>query len=610
MPSALPGTSGFGAPPGFAPAAPSYPPQMSAQSLVNPQAMPEWMREAGAMSPPAPATGGMDGSSWGQPNGAFQSRSLPPHPFGAGAPRPQPSMPEPGSFAANQLFDASALPEWLRQAGAGQPFDTLATAHQPTPGARMAPPASPAGGAFAPAAFPSTRQAYPPAGGGGAAPAASAFPSIDQAGAYGAGPAQQGNLSAQSLFDPAALPAWLGGNGAGATSGLGAQQHGGRIPAQSLLDESSLPQWMRNQPAAPATPAAPMFSGPGSQAAPGGWGIAPSPPVGPLPAPATSATSWGPASAAPGSSQLSAGNFVDEGALPDWLRSQGQAAGFIPPASAPLAAGLPAEDRRPPMYVPPSVPSEQAHGPAAATGATFAASDLIDADSLPQWVRGRDGGGGASFSSTEGWTSKGPSVPLAPGSGSIGGVPSGYTDHQPVSQVMPVDERPDTEDASWFSGRHATSMDASIVEHADAGRGTGNFGRGAPIPHEELPSWLRTNAPGGRAARGAAARHAPAWDEPAASPYGDEREQYGVDVGYDADAGYDAAPAWNGGYDQLYDQPYDQQFEGGYEGGYGAVDEYGQPMSDGWDEGYGDYDDYDGAREPRRGFWGRLFGRG
>jgi hypothetical protein len=263
------------------------------------------------------------------------------------------------------------------------------------------------------------------------------------------------------------------------------------------------------------------------------------------------------------------------------------------------------------MYVPPSpsAASERAPGPAA-TGATFAASDLIDADSLPQWVRGQDGGG-ASFSSTEGWTSKGPSAPLALGSGPIGGGSSGYTDHQPASQAMPVDERFGSEDSSWFSGRQAASMG----ERPDSGLGTGNFGRGAPIPREELPAWLRTDVPGDRAAaRGMAARQMPAWDEPAASPYGDEHEQYGVD------AGDEAAPAWDdGGYDQPYDQydhdqPYDQQFDGGYgggyEGGYGAVDEYGQPMPGGWDEGYGDYDDYDGAREPRRGFWGRLFGRG
>ena len=106
----MPGTGGFSAPPGFAPAAPSYPPQLSAQSLVNPQAMPDWMREAGAMPPRTPAMGGAGGSQWGQPNGAFQSQPLPPQPFGAGAPRPHPSIPESGSFAANQLFDASALP--------------------------------------------------------------------------------------------------------------------------------------------------------------------------------------------------------------------------------------------------------------------------------------------------------------------------------------------------------------------------------------------------------------------------------------------------------------------------------------------------------------------
>jgi len=607
MPGAVPGTGGGGAPPGFAPAAPSYPsypPQLSAQSLVNPQAMPDWMREAGARPPAAPAMGGAGGSPWEQPNGAFQSQPLPPQPFGARAPRPQPSIPDPGSFAANQLFDASALPEWLRQAGAGQPFDTLATAHQPAPNPRMPPPAPPAGGAFAPASFSPARQAYPPAGAAPPPPAASAFPSIDQAGAYGAGPVQQGGISAQSLYDPAALPPWLGGNGTGATGGLGAQQPAGRIPAQSLLDESSLPQWMRNQPAAPA-PAAPMFSSPGSQAAPGGWGSA-QPPVGPLPAPATAATSWGPASAALDAPRFSAGDFIDEGALPDWLRSQGQAAGFMPPASAPLMSPSPADERRAPMYIPSSASSERAPGPAA-TGATFAASDLIDADSLPQWVRGQNGDGDVSFSSTEGWTSKGSSAPLAPGSGPIGGMPSGYTDHQPAPQAAPTDEHPSAEEPSWLSGRQATNMD----ERMDSGPGTGNFGRGAPIPREELPSWLRTDTPTGRSGTPrVGARHAPAWGEPAASSYGDDREQYGEQYGADAD--YEAAPAWDdGGYDQPYDQPYDQQFDGGYNGGYGAVDEYGQPMpGGGWDEGYGEYDDYDGAREPRRGFWGRLFGRG
>jgi len=607
----MPGTGGFGTPAGFAPVAPSYASQLSAQNLVNPQAMPAWMREAGARPAPAPPAGGVGGAGWGQPNAAFQPQPLQSQPFDAG-PRPQPSVPDPGSFAANQLFDASALPEWLRQAGAGQPFDTLATAHQPAPGpgARMAPPAPSAGSAFAPGAFPPVRQGFQPAGAFSPPSAANAFPSIDQAGAFGA--SQQANVSAQSLLDPNALPSWLGGNGAGATGGFGAQQRAGHIPAQSLLDESSLPQWMRNQPASPPAPAVaagPMFASPGSQApvVPGGWGSAQLP-VGPLPGPATAATSWGPASATLGTPQLSASGFIDEGALPDWLRAQGQAAGFMPPASAPLANPGPVDDRRVPIYIPAAAAAEQApsHG---STGATFAASDLIDADSLPQWVRGQSGDGGVSFSSTEGWTSKGPSMPLASGSGSLSGAPSGYTDHQPAPQTAPMDERPNSEESSWFGGDQAANRDGRV----SAGPGTGNFRRGAPIPRDQLPSWLRTDAPGGHSGM----RPAPAWEEPAALPMEDERERFGPE--YRVDAGYEAAPAWDdGGYEQPYDQPYDQQFEGGYdggyeggyEGGYSAVDEYGQPIPNDWDEGYGDYDDYDGAQEPRRGFWGRLFGRG
>src|SRR5262249_53441886 len=65
---------------------------------------------------------------------------------------------------------------------------------------------------------------------------------------------------------------------------------------------------------------------------------------------------------------IAAGEFIDESALPEWLRSQGGAAD---PGSPPNGTGA----------------------------TTFSASDLIDPAALPDWVRDSEAGPSATFSS-------------------------------------------------------------------------------------------------------------------------------------------------------------------------------------------------------------------
>src|SRR5215469_8727751 len=87
------------------------PQRISMNSLVNEDALPEWLRSAasnGAMPtrPASPDFPGNGSLSYGQPPAA-----RPPAP---------PAPPGSGSLRANNLFDESALPEWLRTGAAGQ----------------------------------------------------------------------------------------------------------------------------------------------------------------------------------------------------------------------------------------------------------------------------------------------------------------------------------------------------------------------------------------------------------------------------------------------------------------------------------------------------------
>lgn len=331
------------------------------------------------------------------------------------APRQQPPAPGAGmygqpaarpGFSVQDLVSEEALPDWLRQASAesAQP-----TQRQPIPGSPGSPASAYAPQQPYPSAYPPANQ--PPAQGYGGysgngygngngngygngysgyppasaeeppvqRPDASAFPSLESAGSYQAPLVGGGGMPASSLLDPNALPTWLGGQqGQTAPDGM---RGGEGMRAQSLVDEAALPGWMRNEPAspaqapaaAPAPPAAPGWGGyPAPSVSPAGSAIPPAGYAGmqmPMQQPMQQMQSpAAPASPVPMNGQpgFSANQLIDPGALPEWMRNQGQ-------AGAPQPGGMP-----------------QSPGAAAPAQPGWSASDLIDPSMLPGFVRGNE----------------------------------------------------------------------------------------------------------------------------------------------------------------------------------------------------------------------------
>jgi hypothetical protein len=267
----------------------------SAGSLITEDALPEWMRQGGGNGVPRPGMGA--------PAPAVQSASgaAPEVPWSA--PLPQAQQPAyPRQPAGSQ---------WLRGNPPRPDVSAQSTTYQPAP-----------------------EPGYPTAQLGGP------FPSIEQ---VGTPQAQRGGdgMAAQSLLDASAVPSWLTGQPQAPQSppAYGAPMGDG-MPASALIDEHALPQWLRAQPQTPAASA--PASGMSQWMAPPAQ-EAPSPSWMGSPYPGTPASSLAPPPGpfggypqepmAPAPGTLSAGQFVDDTALPGWLRAQSASAG----ASAPMA---------------------------------------------------------------------------------------------------------------------------------------------------------------------------------------------------------------------------------------------------------------------------------
>ncbi len=548
--------------------------QLSGQSLMNDDALPDWLRNAGANMPPTPS-----GAPWQQQAPAWGAQQQPPawqqNPY---AQQPQPERPPMGQMptqrqGSSPLFDDSALPEWLRQAARGQELENQQPAAPSF--AQPAPPAQYGAPAYAP---PQQAPWQQPAAAQPFQAESPAFPSIDQAGQFG--PAAQPNtgVNAASLLDQSALPGWLGGqpnmaqNSSSANSGdLGA------MSARSLVEETALPQWLRAEPdtSAPQAPPPPRVVAadnngwmPPAAATeqPPSWlrqvyteaNVQPLAPRAPEP-PAQPA--WGGANAyagpqstriaaSPASDRLSAADFVDEAALPDWLRAQGPAA--PEPERPQPQMGMPQDQRVSPLYRPgpPAYPEQgfdaepttkqpvlPADPPPADPPAHFAASDLIDPSALPAWAMEQSEAPQPEFNSTTGWTSKMPSnrPPAQPPTYEAGGSFRGFQEAEsPASGwgAPPGGYRQAPEQfsessvaggnlPSWLSqarpsrapetSRRPVEGDGWGRDVPPAGR-PDDFGsrapvsqkgrrRGPPIPTEELPPWLQGTHNGGSASQ-------------------------------------------------------------------------------------------------------------
>jgi hypothetical protein len=145
-----------------------------AASLVQPEALPEWMR---TMQPPAPSNPVQSGPMAIPPEGIMGNDLIDPQSL----PNWMAGKEVPKGFSASALLDENALPPWLRNAGQ-EPQRENATAFpatsQPRQSAPLTPPASPA----------SNQQSQPPTFNNAPPPA---------------------NLAASSFIDMNALPDWL-----------------------------------------------------------------------------------------------------------------------------------------------------------------------------------------------------------------------------------------------------------------------------------------------------------------------------------------------------------------------------------------------------------------
>ncbi len=258
---------------------------MDAQSLIDEQALPPWMQEGQAATPPF-AQEGMAASSliqqdnipdWMKTLQQSQSR-----PTVSPARTEQPAKPAqqggPGAsgFSARDLVDQQALPSWMTQQS-------------------------------------------------GQGPA----PTVREAQAEQASQAQGAGFSARDLIDQQALPSWMTQqssqtSAAAATkeqtnqamqAGPAGQAGQANFSASSLLDVNSLPSWLRegvqegrNSAQPPASPGA---AGQSWQAA------------------ASSSPTWSPQTppanaVSEGSGNPAASSFIDMNSLPQWLRSSAE----------------------------------------------------------------------------------------------------------------------------------------------------------------------------------------------------------------------------------------------------------------------------------------------
>lgn len=643
-------------------------PQISAGSLMSDDALPDWLRGAVPARPQQPPTAyaasglgwGMPGASAGQPGAQFPQQGYAPELQAIQPQSPQPPRLSAGGnvgVAASKLFDESALPDWLRQPGdaiEAQPTVQHLPSVQPQPNPmqmRMGQPAPhPFGGAVA-------NQSAQGFGGAQVPPPAAAFPSLDSVGAAPLTPGPHAGFSAAALIDGGALPPWLSGSQSAPSAGAPSRVGGAGMAAQSLIDEQALPEWLRAQPATPQAPVAPQAGAWPNPAAPQNlpvpsWmqptqGAAPqanisqqphpfaAPPMPPssyTPSPNVSPAASG---ARPGA--VSASAFVDEGALPSWLRSQ---SGMLPPAGAP--GGVQQQGATPQWTAAargPAAPSQQAGmtpvygGPAAQPGISqFSASDLIDPQAVPGWVRGQASGpnsAGQSFSSTAGWTSQQATAarPAQPAS------PSNAASASSFGWGAGENLAPDDSAASVYERAEEWDLEPEQDMSASRSDGAGLSGkapRGRPIADHELPPWLQgmsSSAPGDRRSGASRVQHdwggdSFAYDGQAQPRGGDAYPDYGdaEQFDYEMDAyqpddfgqGFQGesqgnlsyeygqeAGAYEDGYDPRYGDPYaeaDRYAEQGYaEQGYDEAD---------WDDA--DFDDHGGGE--KRG-WRKLFGR-
>ncbi len=379
-----------------------------------------------------------------------------------------------------------------------------------------------------------------------------------------------------------------------------------------MFSEQSLPEWLR-QGQAQMSPDPSGQAGFGAfDAGPAAWGA---------PRPATADPSWSPPMAAspfvggPGGAQdMRARQFVEDEALPGWLRAYPDMTG-APPASQAWAPPMQPDPLQPawgmpqpggaPMIDPFSV------GPAPGQG-QFSAADLVDESALPAWLRSVPDSTPRGAPAQSEWGMPMPGQgPMAPAWGAPAGandISQVETGRWPASALPPdpmSDGRFDASELIDPSFRNRQPPPVMQPQQQPAwGAPQPQWPQSEPMAggrYPEIP--VPTNLPG-FFPRDEAAGYQPG--TPGYNP-GADAGGYGAsayDPGYGQPPGYDPAYGQQGYSPQPgFDPGYGQQ---GYNQGYGPPpgyqDGYGPPP--GFDQGYGPPPGYQGGYEPPPNYQG------
>jgi hypothetical protein len=494
----------------------------SAGSLVQPDMLPEWLRQgssgestagrpmpsgpAAASHPPGPARAGGNASI----QAAKDSSAF-----------PQPTSTTP--FDSASLVDESALPGWLRSSSETEPLPLPFTVSDSV-GGKNAGSAESGKKPDSVAARDKTtdaadeeklpewlRQVYSEA----------QVPPLSQD-APSAGSSQQPTLSAAELLDEQSVPAWIreapqtsplpkredipsstppAQGQAGPGSRAGASQSppdpsggpGGKaLSVNALIDEANLPEWLRKIDSESASLSAPQAAAPsgleaGAQQRGGASGV------------------------------FSAAELINTQALPAWLKTQGtsntleKASGSAEPAgpsgstSSVFSAAELVDTQALPAWLKTEAPKAEPEKAADATGQSgssdspsdiFSAAELIDTQSLPAWLKAEEAKAGPEkqTSSTE---SAGPS-------GSTSSVLSAaeLVDTQALPAWLKAQE-PGAEPSPSTSGgsgalesKPAGSSKISPMPAGFSGQRSGVFSAAALVDTQALPAWLKSGTAG------------------------------------------------------------------------------------------------------------------
>ncbi len=342
-------------------------PAISANSLIDEQALPSWMRQ-------------QDESSTGQ----------------AGR-----------NVSASSLIQQDALPEWLRAASAQQPTQAMPPQQRPMQAMEQQPPQTPPTGMhsaspsqpFLPPQNFSARDLIDPQ----ALPswmAQNSQPDMSPSSPASQPPlgAGQAGFSASSLLDMNALPAWM----------RESEQKAGTSGSQTgFAAQSSSWQGAPTQPPSAPSQGRTGQSGASWQQPQASW-QQPQQPQASWQQPQQPQASWqqpqqpqAPSAAAPNSGTFSASSFIDVNALPEWLRSaaepgmQGQqpTGGAMQPRSGAPRQGTAVPPRVENVRVPSRPRSEMGSNEGSEAAAHVFASMLGVASAAPQFPAAHQGPG-------------------------------------------------------------------------------------------------------------------------------------------------------------------------------------------------------------------------